>query len=116
MVVPGYCAQDDKINKALDTNNQRPVFRASCPAGQLNVLTDFIGSIPIKSYGCINKPAFLTALSTASTLCGTPYDFSSVRALNIAPTMPAHSSVTKDMRDTTFRRLVTKAGETCELS
>ena len=49
--------------------------------------------------------------STATTLCRTLHDFSSVRALDIVSTMPAHSSVAKDMQSTAFRRLATNGGE-----
>ena len=52
---------------------------------------------------------------TATTLCRTLHDFHSVRALNIVSTMPAHSSVAKDMQGTAYRRLATKAGEKCGL-
>jgi hypothetical protein len=54
--------------------------------------------------------------STATALCRTLHDFSSVRALNIVSTMPAHSSVAKvmqrsDVSGTAFRRLATYADE-----
>ena len=49
--------------------------------------------------------------SRATAQWRTLHDFSSVRALNIVWTMPAHSSVAKVMQGTAFRRLATKAGE-----
>jgi cytochrome c55X len=54
--------------------------------------------------------------STATALCRTLPDFSSVRALNIESTMSAHSSVAKVRQGTAFRRLATKAGENCGLA
>ena len=49
--------------------------------------------------------------STATTLCRTLHDFSSVRALDIVSTMPAHSSVAKARHGATCRHLATKAYE-----
>ena len=61
---------------------------------------------------------------TATALCRTLHDFSSLRALNIVRTMPAHPPnndcrcrqslfgvVAKVMQGTAFRRLATNAGE-----